>query len=71
MKVIAVASDSADRADVRRFVRQRFGNAPIAVYLDPTGSISAAFGVSTHPEFRFTTTAGRLTSSPPAGFPFS
>ena len=56
---------------MRRFVRQRFGKAPIAVYLDPTGAISAAFGVSTHPEFRFTTSAGSLTSSRPPGFPFS
>ena len=70
MRVIAVAAKSAARADVEAFARQRFGSAPVTVYLDPTGAIARAFGVVTHPEFRYVSAAGRLTSRAPGGFPF-
>lgn len=49
---------------------QRFGKAPIAVYVDRTRAIGAAFRVASHPEFRFVTAAGTLTKRAPSGFPF-
>lgn len=55
---------------MRRFVRARFGSAPVTVYLDRTGSIAASFGVVYHPAFRFVTAQGRLQSRPVAGFPY-
>ncbi len=56
------------RADTAVFVKQRFGNAPIRVYLDTTGTIAKAFGVPAHPAYRFVTAQGRLTTARPAGF---
>jgi len=51
-------------------VTQRFGAAPVTVYLDRSGAIGKAFRVSSHPEFRFVTAGGTLTKRAPAGFPF-
>ena len=65
-----MAAKTATRADVAAFTRQRFGSAPVTVYMDPTGAIARAFGVSTHPEFRYVSAAGRLTARAPGGFPF-
>ena len=65
-----MAAKSAARADVEAFARQRFGSAPVTVYLDRTGSIAASFGVVYHPAFRFVTAQGRLQSRPVAGFPY-
>gem|GEM_PF-2341207 len=56
------------RADTVVFMRQRFGNAPIRVYLDTTGAIARAFGVPAHPAYRFVTARGRLTKARPVGF---
>jgi hypothetical protein len=67
--VVAVASGESRRADVVAFVRQRFGSAPITVYFDRSGRSQAAFDAPYHPEYRFTTRAGRLTARAPAGFP--
>jgi hypothetical protein len=67
--VIAVAAASARRADVVAFVRQRFGAAPIRVFFDPSGRTQAAFRAPYHPLYRFVTARGRLTGTPPAGFP--
>jgi hypothetical protein len=69
VRVIAVAAKGSPRADVAAFTRQRFGGAPVDVYIDGSGAINRAFGVATHPTFRFVTAAGRLTTSAPAGFP--
>ncbi len=65
-----MAAKYASKADVEAFVRQRFGNAPVTVYIDTTGAINRAFGVSTHPDFRYVSSRGRLTSRAPGGFPF-
>ena len=65
-----MAARSASRSDVVAFVRQRFGSAPVTVYMDPTGAIARAFGVSSHPDFRYVSAAGRLTSRAPSGFPY-
>lgn len=70
VRVIAVASPQARRADVVDFVRERFGSAPIAVYLDRRGRIGRVFEAQSHPLHRFTTSAGRLTSVAPSGYPF-
>ena len=70
MRVIAVAARGTRAADVRRFVRQRFGDAPVAVYVDTTGSIAAAFGVTYHPVYRFVSAQGVLRTRPVVGFPF-
>jgi len=51
-------------------VAQRFGAAPVTVYVDRTSVIDNAFRVSSHPEFRFVTPGGVLTKRAPAGFPF-
>lgn len=69
MRVVAVASVEARRADVVRFVRQRFGRAPVTVYIDRSGRSQAAFRAPYHPEYRFTTKRGRLTAKAPRGFP--
>jgi hypothetical protein len=68
--VVAVASSESSRADIVAFARQRFGGAPIVVYHDRAGRSQTAFDALYHPEYRFTTRAGRLTSRAPAGFPF-
>lgn len=65
-----MASDESRRADVVAFVRERFGTAPITVYIDRSGRSQAAFDAPYHPEYRFTTRAGRLKPTPPRGFPF-
>ncbi|MCX6391939.1 MAG: hypothetical protein NTX95_05535 [Actinobacteria bacterium] len=49
---------------------QRFGTAPVTVYVDRSSVINTAFRVSSHPEFRFVTASGTLTKRAPAGFPF-
>ena len=71
MRVIAVAAKGSSPADVAAFTRQRFGSAPVDVYIDSTGAIGRAFGVSAHPDFRFVSSRGRLTTRAPSGFPFS
>lgn len=68
MRVIAVSAGT--RADTRAFTAQRFGSAPVNVYVSGTQGIDRAFGVVSHPEFRFVTAAGKLTKRVPAGFPF-
>lgn len=70
MRVIAVASASARRADVVAFVRSRFGAAPIDVHLDRRGTMARAFRAPGHPLHRFTTASGVLTTTPPNGYPF-
>ena len=64
-----MASGESRRADVVAFARERFGDAPIVVYYDRAGRSQTAFGAPYHPEYRFTTRAGRLTPRAPAGFP--
>lgn len=64
-----MASGESRRADVVAFARQRFGSAPVTVYFDRSGRSQAAFDAPYHPEYRFTTRAGRLTPTPPPGFP--
>ena len=49
---------------------QRFGSAPVAVYVDGSHTIDKAFRVVSHPVFRFVTPSGTLTNRKPAGFPF-
>ncbi len=49
---------------------RRFGSAPVRVYVDRTGRIGKAFGVVSHPVFRFVSSQGRLTKAIPVGFPF-
>jgi hypothetical protein len=66
--VIAVSAGA--RADTRAFVVQRFGAAPIDVYVDESHAIDRAFRVVSHPVFRFVTASGVLTKRAPAGFPF-
>jgi hypothetical protein len=51
-------------------VKQRFGAAPVTVYVDRSSVIDKAFRVASHPEFRFVTPAGTLTKRAPTGFPF-
>ena len=68
MRVIAVSAGA--RPDTRAFVAQRFGRAPVDVYVDGTGAIGKAFRVVSHPVFRFVTAGGVLTKRAPAGFPF-
>lgn len=70
VRVIAVASPSARRADVVAFVRARFGDAPVDVHLDRRGTSARAFGAQGHPLHRFTSARGVLTATPPAGYPF-
>lgn len=70
VRVIAIASPSARRADVVAFVRNRFGAAPIDVHMDRRGAMARAFGAQGHPLHRFTNAQGALTRTPPAGYPF-
>lgn len=70
MRVIAIASPSARRADVVAFVRSRFGAAPVDVHLDRRGTMARAFRAPGHPLHRFTNVQGVLTAKPPAGYPF-
>ncbi len=65
-----MASGESRRADVVAFVRERLGDAPIVVYYDRAGRSQTVFDAPYHPEYRFTTRAGRLTPRAPAGFPF-
>ena len=69
--MIAVAARGSSPADVAAFTRQRLGGAPVDVYIDSTGAIARAFGVSAHPDYRFVSSRGRLTTRVPSGFPFS
>lgn len=67
-RVIAVSRGT--RADTAAFVVRHFGRSPVAVYLDGSGSVSKAFRVLSHPDFRFVNAGGALTSRVPSGFPF-
>lgn len=65
-----MASGDSRRADVVDFARDRFGDAPVLVYYDRSDGAQDAFDAPYHPEYRFTTRAGRLTPRAPTGFPF-
>ena len=65
-----IAVSAGTRADTQAFVVRRFGSAPVRVYVDRTGRIGKAFGVVSHPVFRFVSSQGRLTKAIPVGFPF-
>ncbi|MEI6688442.1 MAG: hypothetical protein WCN97_03675 [Thermoleophilia bacterium] len=65
-----IAVSAGTRADTQAFVAQRFGAAPVDVYVDELHTIDRAFRVVTHPVFRFVTAGGALTKRAPAGFPF-
>jgi hypothetical protein len=66
--VIAVSRGS--RAETAGFVARYFGRAPVDVYVDGSGSVSKAFSVPYHPDYRFVSASGKLTKRVPSGFPF-
>jgi hypothetical protein len=51
-------------------VARYFGRTPVDVYVDGSGSVSKAFSVPYHPDYRFVSASGKLTKRVPSGFPF-
>jgi hypothetical protein len=58
--VRVVAVSRGGRSDTAAFVARYFKNAPVNVYIDGSGTISTAFRVASHPDFRFVPASGRL-----------
>jgi hypothetical protein len=56
--VIAVAAPDADPAEVRKFVADHYGDAPVRVFLDPTGRDFEALGGGEFPSAAFFDAAG-------------
>ena len=65
-----IAVSRGARADTAAFVARYFGRAPVDVYVDGSGSVSKAFSVPYHPDYRFVSASGTLTKRVPSGFPF-
>ena len=54
-----MASRYAQAAQVRQFVRDRLGSAPVALFLDPDGAVARYLGFDTYPQFLVLDTRGR------------
>ena len=65
-----IAVSRGTRAKTAAFVAPYFGRAPVDVYVDGSGSVSKAFRVPYHPDYRFVRASGKLTKRVPSGFPF-
>jgi hypothetical protein len=59
-----VASPGAARADVRNFVRELVGTAPVKVYVDAKGRLFRRFGVDRYPDRRFLSATGKSIGEP-------
>jgi hypothetical protein len=68
--VIAVSAPSADKADIRAFVEEKYGDAPVTVYTGTTGETFLNVGAGTFPSAVFLDADGRRTD-PPADWPGS
>ena len=54
-----MASRYAQAAQVRQFVRDRLGSAPVTVFLDPDGVLARHLGFDTYPQFLVVDARGR------------
>jgi hypothetical protein len=53
VQVIAVSAPNADPADVERFARDKYGDAPVTIYMGTTGDVFMNVGGGTFPEVVF------------------
>ncbi len=54
-----MVSRYAQAAQVRQFVRDRLGSAPVTVFLDPDGVLARHLGLDAYPQFLVTDARGR------------
>jgi hypothetical protein len=68
VQVIAVSAPNADPADVERFARDKYGDAPVTIYTGTTGDVFMNVGGGTFPEVVFFDADGQPAEAPP-GWP--
>jgi hypothetical protein len=67
--MIAVVAPGARISDVRAFVKERFGTAPVTVYREESGATFRRLGPGYYPAHAFFSAAGKRVASFP-GYPF-
>jgi hypothetical protein len=67
--MIAVVAPGARSKDVRAFVSQRFGTAPVTVYREESGATFRRLGPGYYPSHAFFAASGKRVQSLP-GYPF-
>ena len=61
--MIAVAAPDADPAEVRKFVAVHYGDAPVRVFIDPSGRDFEALGGGDYPSAAFLDADGNRVDS--------